>query len=132
MSTLKAWGNALFLHHWFSQSRVDVPVHLLQGPLSKCYKSFIDLMVSLTVYRLFAPFNELVMTCLCWVSVLAFHTQNFSLLLDKGYLGFGPKNQKIGFNIVDVQSNEIATQRLTYQKKNILSVCKRYFLCFRI
>lgn len=68
------------------------------------------------------------MTCLCWVSVLAFHTQNFSLVLDKGYLGFGPKNQKIGFNIVDVQSNEIATQRLTYQKKTSFQ-CANVIFC---
>lgn len=60
----------------------------------------------------------------CFVSTPRF----FFLLKTKDILIFGLKNRKKGFDIVDVLSNEIATQRLTYQEKTSFQ-CANVIFC---
>lgn len=52
----------------------------------------------------------------------------FLLTIRQRISWFWTQNQKIGFNIVDVQSNEIATRRLTYQKKTSFQ-CANVIFC---
>lgn len=60
--------------------------------------------------------------------MLRFHTQIFFLTKDKGYLDFWTEKSEKRIDIVDVLSNEIATQRLTYQEKTSFQ-CANVIFC---